>query len=311
MTSSEKAELLKETIKKLYSDEGRSKSYIGRLLGINRKIIADKITEWNLPAPKPQRHAKPSAQKYINKNREKIKAMLDNDIPITEIARTLNITRDFLNGTIFPCDNVLQKAREDHERRRMENADKRREAFKEKSNRNYEYEDLPGEIWKPVLGYENYDVSNMGRVRKEAKRYKSYYLLALCQNKNNGRLYVCLFKGKNRERKNLQLSRVVAHAFVDGFSEEKKVVNHIDGDVTNCKAENLEWVTPSENNYHAYEVLNRTRTKGQVLSFRKLIYKKKYEFNTIAALARFLKKSETQTRRYLDNPEKHEIEIIR
>ena len=39
MTNSEKAELLKDTIYQLYSKEGRSKSYISRLLEIDRKIL--------------------------------------------------------------------------------------------------------------------------------------------------------------------------------------------------------------------------------------------------------------------------------
>jgi len=55
MKSYEKAELLKESIFQLYSKEGRSVSYISKLLGINRRTISKKIKEWNLPVSKPKK----------------------------------------------------------------------------------------------------------------------------------------------------------------------------------------------------------------------------------------------------------------
>lgn len=48
--------------------------------------------------------------------------------------------------------------------------------------------------------------------------------------------------------------RLVAEAFVENADKQYKTfVNHIDGNKLNNIATNLEWVTPSENNYHAYE----------------------------------------------------------
>lgn len=46
--------------------------------------------------------------------------------------------------------------------------------------------------------------------------------------------------------------RLVAKLFVDGETEEKNIVNHIDGNKMNNKYYNLEWVTRSENDLHAY-----------------------------------------------------------
>lgn len=48
--------------------------------------------------------------------------------------------------------------------------------------------------------------------------------------------------------------RLVAEAYIENSDKENKIfVNHIDGDKLNNNKDNLEWVTPSENNFHAYE----------------------------------------------------------
>lgn len=48
------------------------------------------------------------------------------------------------------------------------------------------------------------------------------------------------------------LHRVIAQAFVEN-NEGKPEVNHIDGNKSNNRADNLEWVTREENLRHAYE----------------------------------------------------------
>lgn len=116
---------------------------------------------------------------------------------------------------------------------------------------------------------------------------------------------------KKDKRKNLLLARVVGQTFVDGYSDSKCTINHIDGDINNNTAANLEWVTQSENNTHSYRELNRVKNSKKRYKFSKIVYKDRYEFKTVAAFARFIGKSETQTRRYLDEPSKHDIKLVK
>lgn len=300
MNSNEKAELLKDTIEYLYGKEGRSKSYIERLLGINRTTISRKLKEWGTKEAEPRRHLTPSNQKFLNKHREQIKAMLDKGSSTEDIARLLGTTRKVILDTFIKNDDILSRAYTEYRQRKAN-------AFKEHTSLQYDFEELPNEEWKPILGYDKYFVSNMGRVKKYAERHKTYFLLKESMNKN-GRIYVML--SDNGNRKNMNLSRIVGHAYVNGYSEERNTINHINGDITDNRAANLEWTSQSENNTHAYRVLNRSAVNQKRYTFKRIKYKGKYEFKSVAAFARFINKSETQTRRYLDNPSEHEIELL-
>lgn len=108
------------------------------------------------------------------------------------------------------------------------------------------------EIWMPIAGYEDrYEVSNTGKVRslnyrmtgkkKELKpitQGKGYHAVGLCKN------------GKMRWGK---VHRLVADAFIPN-PENKREVNHKDGNKKNNHADNLEWATASENQKHAYRI---------------------------------------------------------
>lgn len=309
MTSNEKAELMKSTIEHLYSKEGRSKSYISRLLNINRKTISDKIQEWRLPEAPPMHYLTPSNRKFLNKHRDLIKSRLDHDVPMTKIAEELRITRHTLYRTFIMNDDVLRQCHSEYINRMRTNAESKRQDMMDASSRKYNVTDLEGEVWRSILGYENYFVSNMGRIKKYIKSYDTYMLIQSFPNKNNGRLYVSLSNGD--QTKNLSVARLVAYAFIDGHSDTNNTVNHDDGNITNNRADNLSWSSQSENNKHAYDKLHRSKVKSKRYKFDKIIYKGKYEFKTVAAFARFIGKSETQVRRYLDEPKKHDIQIVK
>ena len=300
-----KYEMLKDAIYQLYSKEGRSKSYISRLLGLNRKTLIAYINDvWKLPKAKPHRYMKPSTQKFLNKNKQLIKARLDKDVTLVDIAKELGCTLSLLN-TVISYDSVLKQAKDDYVNRIHINHATNIEKLKHDSYYDYNIVDNDGEVWKPILGYDGYYVSNYGRVKHFVKSYNSYHLLDTYYNPTTDRPYVQI------ANKNFLLYRLVAHAFVDGYTDERNTVNHIDGDTHNNKAVNLEWVTQSDNNKHSYNSLGRSKVRtGGKSKYGHFIYRGKYEFKTVTAFAKFIGKSETQARRWLDEPHKHEIKFL-
>lgn len=295
MTEREKIELLKNTIIKLYCNEGRSKSYISRLLEVDRKTLIKAINEdWKLEKGNVY-YLTPSNQKFANKNKNLIISKLDNDISISKIANELKVTSEYLSNIIKKVPE-LNEHKIDYINRQKINAQERKNQLVEKSSLNYDWEELPDEEWKEILGYSNYYISNMGRVKKYIKTYDKYVLLSLNINSKTGRVYIKI------EGKGLQVSRLVGFAFLDGYSEEKNTIEHIDNDVTNNKASNLMWVSMGDNNKLAYK---KGKAKSKAFTkrrgkWKKIILDDKYEFKTIVALAKFLGKSETQINRYIN-----------
>ncbi len=109
------------------------------------------------------------------------------------------------------------------------------------------------EIWKDIPGYETYyQVSNLGRIKSLDRYYNGRNLkgklLKLSPNKFG---YLRFTAKKDNITKTLHVHRIVLLAF--NSIQENKQVNHIDGNKTNNKLENLEWCTDSENKLHAYK----------------------------------------------------------
>lgn len=115
------------------------------------------------------------------------------------------------------------------------------------------------EIWKlsidPTL-----EVSNIGRVRTIERSVRcgpkpgfvirpAIILKPHILNTGYGQV-------QGGTRKKHAVHRLVAHAFVEGF-QTGLIVNHKNGSRSDNRAENLEWVTHSENLRHAYGELGR------------------------------------------------------
>ena len=109
------------------------------------------------------------------------------------------------------------------------------------------------ETWKPVVGYEfDYEVSDKGNVRS-VDRFTSSNACrkgAALRKYVTANGYETVHLSHGGKRKTLLVHRLVAQAFIPN-PYGKSQVNHKDGNKCNNVAENLEWVTPTENMQHA------------------------------------------------------------
>ena len=96
--------------------------------------------------------------------------------------------------------------------------------------------------FKPIPGFDNYQISQCGTVIVNAKGKK----IKPWQHTGNGGTYLRVTLYDKGTKKNLRVHRAVAMAFIPNLDNLPEV-NHKDEDTFNNAADNLEWVAPDEN----------------------------------------------------------------
>lgn len=106
-----------------------------------------------------------------------------------------------------------------------------------------------GERWLQAVGFPGYEVSDFGRVRRTGRRILRSFPFNRKTRGDRNYLGVCLsVEGKVTK---IAVHSLVARAFL-GPQDPSMEVDHIDGDRTNARLTNLEYVTPSENSQRSW-----------------------------------------------------------
>lgn len=122
--------------------------------------------------------------------------------------------------------------------------------------KNLSIENIDGEVWVSVKGYEGiYEISNKGRLKRFRRGVSNGYQI-IRQTPHYKRGYLMASLHLNREEKKVLIHRLVALHFIPNHKNFPQV-NHKLGDKNDNRAESLEWMNNSENQKHSYGVLGR------------------------------------------------------
>ena len=117
--------------------------------------------------------------------------------------------------------------------------------------------------WKVLNENDKYEVSDTGIVR----RIDTGHVLRGCIDGGGYRSVKLTFE--NSVQKRFKVHRLVAEHFIENPDpQHKTLVNHIDGNKLNNMKENLEWVTPRENNLHYYQMQKAQKKEKRRASSR-------------------------------------------
>ena len=139
--------------------------------------------------------------------------------------------------------------------------------------------DLESEVWHPIKDYEDYEISNYGRVK--SLKYKKPILLR--QDIRCG--YKSVVLSKNGKTQHFTVHDLVYFNFHSVSKDSNKVIDHIDGNKLNNKLENLRYVSQSENIIAAaYQQKTKACKAVDVFKNDNFVY----HYNSIAEASRSL-----------------------
>lgn len=124
------------------------------------------------------------------------------------------------------------------------------------------------EVWKDIDGFENYQISDLGRIKSKQRivtnqngSYVKSEKILKTHVMKCGYLAIVL-RDKEQKRHLLKIHRLLAENFIPN-PNNYPFINHIDGDKTNCNLDNLEWCTPKQNTQHAIRTGLRPKVTGR------------------------------------------------
>ena len=145
------------------------------------------------------------------------------------------------------------------------------------------------EVWKPIDGFSNYEVSNRGEIRSKDRKtlHKGSQRLINIKGKIMKQRWnkscKCFFLDLiNNESKRCTVypHKEVAKAFcINVLPDELTMLIHLDNDPKNNDSTNLEWVSPSEHMAFQFKMGNKDNFK--VWEVRKKKYKNGFKPETV------------------------------
>jgi hypothetical protein len=105
-------------------------------------------------------------------------------------------------------------------------------------------DNLPGEEWRPLVGFEGrYDISNKGRVWSVARPHPAVKTGRIVAGAKDPKGYIQVTLGSRTFR----VSRLVLETFVGPPGDDQHHAAHNNGDRADNRLENLRWASRKEN----------------------------------------------------------------
>lgn len=145
------------------------------------------------------------------------------------------------------------------------------------------------ETWKSIEGFDNYEISNIGKIRRKGRqtwhkgsnKWVNLKEREMKQRWNkNCKCYFLDLLDDDGKRKTVYPHKEVAKAYcINVMQEEFTMIVHLDNDPKNNDSSNLEWVTPSEHMAFQFQVGNKNNF--DVWKTRKRKYKNGFKAETV------------------------------